>query len=303
VPPGEETKSFAWVEKVTDQLLAAGIDRKTTLIALGGGVVGDLTGFAAAIALRGIDFVQIPTTLLSQVDSSVGGKTGIDTRHGKNLIGAFHQPRLVIADTRALDTLPRRELLCGYAEVLKYGVIDDPALFDWLTEAGAGLIDGDAVARRRAILESCRHKTAIVSADEREGGVRALLNMGHTFAHGIEAAYGFGDGLKHGEAVAIGMVMALNLSVRLGYCPADDEKRLAAHLREIGLPTGLTGIAGPNWTAEALIGHMQKDKKAESGKLTFILARGVGQSFIASDVAENSVTETLGYFLRSATGA
>ncbi len=303
VPPGEETKSLAWVEKVTDDLLQHGLDRKMTLIALGGGVVGDLTGFCAAIALRGVDFVQIPTTLLAQVDSSVGGKTGIDTRFGKNLIGAFHQPRAVIADTAALDTLPRRELLCGYAEVVKYGVINDRPFFDWLVADGHKLIDGDESARRRAVVESCKNKAAVVSADERESGLRALLNLGHTFGHAVEAQYGFGDGLKHGEAVAIGMAMALDMSVAKGICDAADRDALIAHLAAVGLPTGLSGIAGTNWTSDALLDHMGRDKKTEGGKLTFILANGIGQSFVARDVDAAQVKSVLDGYLAAAKAA
>ena len=212
VPPGEHTKSFQFLSQLLDDLLENGIDRKTTLIALGGGVVGDLTGFAAAVVMRGVDFVQIPTSLLAQVDSSVGGKTGIDTRYGKNLVGAFHQPRAVIVDTSVLDSLPERELRAGYAEVVKYGVINNREFFDWLKDNGAALLNGDAAARRQAVYQSCKSKAEIVAADEREAGMRALLNLGHTFGHALEAQLGYDDLLKHGEAVSVGMVMALTLS-------------------------------------------------------------------------------------------
>ena len=284
LPPGEHTKSLEHLGSLLDDLLENNIDRKTTLIALGGGVVGDLTGFAAAVAMRGVDFVQVPTSLLAQVDSSVGGKTGIDTRHGKNLIGAFHQPRAVLADTKVLDTLPRRELLCGYAEVVKYGVINDREFFDWLGANGKALIDGDSDLRREAILRSCATKAEIVSADEKEAGLRALLNLGHTFGHALEAQVGFDDDLKHGEAVAIGMVMALELSVRLALTSESERDMLVDHLKAIGLPTDIKSLAGDNWTADALLNHMGRDKKTQDGKLTFILARSIGNSMTADDV-------------------
>ena len=300
LPPGEHTKSLKYLDELTDGLLRDGIDRKTTLIALGGGVIGDLTGFAAAVLLRGIDFVQVPTTLLAQVDSSVGGKTGIDTRYGKNLIGAFHQPKVVIADTQTLDTLPRRELLCGYAEVVKYGVINDPAFFDWLRANAAALLDGDGAVRREAVLRSCTSKAEIVAADERESGVRALLNLGHTFAHALEAQVGFEDKLKHGEAVAIGMVMALDLSARLKMGGITARDRLVAHLQDVGLPTNIKALLGDNWTADALLDHMGRDKKTEGGKLTFILAGDIGQSEVVRDVDPAAVTQTLNAFIAAA---
>lgn len=300
LPPGEHTKSYRQLEALLDQLLDQGIDRKTTLIALGGGVIGDLTGFAAAIVLRGIDFVQIPTTLLSQVDSSVGGKTGIDTRQGKNLVGAFHQPLCVIADTATLDTLPPRERRCGYAEVIKYGVINDREFFDWLIENGQSVLDGDPHARREAVIRSCKNKAAVVTADEKEAGVRALLNLGHTFGHAIEAQVGFDDMLKHGEAVAIGMVMALDMSARLAVAPESAHDELKEHLDNIGLPTTLTGLAGDNWTSAALIDHMGRDKKTEGDKLTFILAREIGNAFVAKDVDREAVAKTLDTFIAEA---
>lgn len=303
LPPGEHTKSMTELGALLGNLLSGGIDRKTTLIALGGGVIGDLTGFAAAIALRGVDFVQVPTTLLSQVDSSVGGKTGIDTPQGKNLIGAFHQPRAVLADTGALNTLPKRELLCGYAEVVKYGVINDRPFFDWLTEHGPAMIDGDPERRRETILRSCTNKARIVAADEREAGLRALLNLGHTFGHAIEAEVGFGDELKHGEAVGIGMVMAMDLSVRLDLCPKKDSDLVRAHLQAVGLPVTLKGLARQGWSAERLLDHMGRDKKTEGGKLTFILTRGIGQSFVARDVDPTAVANLLSDYIEDARAA
>lgn len=300
LPPGEHTKSYRQLEALLDELLDQGIDRKTTLIALGGGVIGDLTGYAAAIVLRGIDFVQIPTTLLSQVDSSVGGKTGIDTRQGKNLVGAFHQPLCVIADTATLDTLPPRERRCGYAEVIKYGVINDREFFDWLIANGQRVLDGDPDARREAVIRSCKNKAAVVTADEKESGVRALLNLGHTFGHAIEAQVGFDDVLKHGEAVAIGMVMALDMSARLAVAPESARIELKEHLDDVGLPTTLSGLAGDNWTSAALLDHMGRDKKTEGNKLTFILARAIGNSFVAKDVDPEAVAATLDAFISEA---
>jgi len=303
LPPGEQTKSMTDLGKLLDNLLAAGIDRKTALIALDGGIIGDLTGFAAAVALRGIDFVQVPTTLLAQVDSSVGGKTGIDTAHGKNLIGAFHQPRAVLADTATLDTLPKRELLCGYAEVVKYGVINDRDFFDWLSAHGQALLDGDSARRREAVMRSCANKAQVVAADEREAGLRALLNLGHTFGHALEAEIGFDDKLKHGEAVAIGIMMALDLSVRLALCPEGDRDMVCDHFAAVGLPTTIAGLTGDNWTAEKLLEHMGRDKKTEGGKLTFILARGIGRSFVAKDVDPAAVAAVLTDYIEDARGS
>jgi len=300
LPPGEHTKSYRQLEVLLDDLLDQGIDRKTTLIALGGGVIGDLTGFAAAIVLRGINFVQIPTTLLSQVDSSVGGKTGIDTRQGKNLVGAFHQPLCVIADTATLDTLPARERRCGYAEVIKYGVINDRKFFDWLIKNGQRVLDGDPNARREAVIRSCKSKAAIVAADEKEAGLRALLNLGHTFGHAIEAQVGFDDVLKHGEAVSIGMVMALDMSARLAVAPESARDELKDHLDELGLPTTLSGLVGDNWTSAALLEHMGRDKKTEGNQLTFILARNIGNSFVAKDIDTDAVAATLDAFIAEA---
>jgi 3-dehydroquinate synthase len=290
VPAGETSKEFGAFGKLMNELLDQRPDRKTTLVALGGGVVGDLTGFAAAVLLRGVDFIQVPTTLLAQVDSSVGGKTGINTRHGKNLVGAFYQPRLVLADTEVLDTLPRRELLAGYAEVAKYGLIDDPDFFAWCETNGGAVLSGDAAKRTYAIEQSCLAKARIVAADERETtDLRALLNLGHTFGHALEAETGFGGELLHGEAVGTGMAMAFDLSARLGLCPQADADRVRRHLGSVGLPMRLRAIGGDNrrkWEAARLIEHMRGDKKADGGKLTFILARGIGKAFVTREVDE-----------------
>jgi 3-dehydroquinate synthase len=288
--PGEHTKDFAHLQSLLDDLLDHGIERSSMIVAFGGGVVGDLTGFAAAIALRGVDFVQMPTTLLSQVDSSVGGKTGINTRHGKNLVGAFYQPRLVLADIGVLDTLPVRELRSGYAEVVKYGIIRDAGFFAWLEKHGPDLIAGDYAARTEAVAVSCKAKADVVSADEREQGERALLNLGHTFGHAMEAESGFSDRLLHGESVAIGMVLALQLSERLGLCPAGRAARLKAHLDAVGLPSS---PAGYGYTVPALLAHMQHDKKVHAGKLTFILAADIGKGVIARDIATDDVAALL----------
>lgn len=297
VPAGESSKEFGTFGQLMNALLDTKPDRKTTLVALGGGVVGDLTGFAAAVLLRGVDFIQVPTTLLAQVDSSVGGKTGINTRHGKNLVGAFYQPRLVVADTDVLDSLPRRELLAGYAEVVKYGLIDDPAFFEWCEQNGAAVLGGDAARRSYAIEQSCLAKARIVAADERETtDLRALLNLGHTFGHALEAETGFGGDLLHGEAVGTGMAMAFDFSARLKLCPAADAARVRAHLGAVGLPVRLRSIGGDNrrtWDAARLIGHMRGDKKAEAGKLTFVLARGIGQAFVSRDIDEAQLRDLL----------
>lgn len=286
LPPGEHTKDFAHLETLLDAMLATRLERSTGVVALGGGVIGDITGFASAIALRGVPFVQIPTTLLAQVDSSVGGKTAIDTRHGKNLVGAFYQPLLVLADIDLLGTLPDRQIKCGYAEVVKYGLIDDPDFFDWL-EGGNGLalLDGDSAARRHAVAVSCVNKARIVSGDERETGQRALLNLGHTFAHALEAESGFGDLLLHGEAVSIGMVMAFQLSVRLGLCPPADLLRMRRHLLQLGMPVLPPPLPGRAWDPARLIGHMASDKKVRDRKIAFVLAKGIGKAFLSRDVA------------------
>ncbi len=293
LPAGEASKSFEHLADLCSRLLLAGVERGTTLIALGGGVIGDLTGFAAAIMLRGLDFIQIPTTLLAQVDSSVGGKTGINTPEGKNLVGAFHQPRLVLADTTALSTLPRRQLLAGYAEVVKVGAIKDAAFFTWLESHGADLLDGDPELLARAVQAACAAKAEIVAADEREAGVRALLNLGHTFGHALEAECGYSGELLHGEAVAIGMVMACELSTQLGLCPAEDTARLRRHLAAVGLPTGLEALPGRTWSPARLLAHMQKDKKVEQGRITFILTRGLGAAFVERSVDPAEVSALL----------
>ena len=297
VPSGESTKSFDHLQNLTERLFEASVDRTTMLVALGGGVIGDLAGFVAAITMRGLDFVQIPTTLLAQVDSSVGGKTGINSAFGKNLIGAFHQPRLVLADLTTLDTLPRRQLQAGYAEVLKYGLINDVAFFDWLESNGPSLLAGDKPAQRHAVLKSCAAKAAIVAEDEKEHGARALLNLGHTFGHALEAEMGYGDALLHGEAVAIGMVMAFDFSVQLGLCPKADAERLRGHLQDVGLPVDLSGLTAPSWTSERLIEHMGLDKKVADGALVFILAGGIGEAFISRDVKTDDLTRFLNGFI------
>jgi len=293
VPAGEQSKSFAQFEKLCESVLELKVERSTTLIALGGGVIGDLVGYAAASILRGMPFIQVPTTLLSQVDSSVGGKTGINTRHGKNLVGAFCQPKLVLADTAALNTLDHRQLMAGYAEVVKYGLIDDPNFFEWLELNAQALIDGDMDKRRRAILASCAAKARVVAEDELENGKRALLNLGHTFGHALEAETGYGGGLLHGEAVAIGTVMAFDLSQRLGLCPGQDRGRITAHFNAVSLPMDLSALNTAGWTTDKLMDHMSRDKKVENGKLTFILARGIGGAFITRDVADKDVRALL----------
>jgi 3-dehydroquinate synthase len=283
VPAGEGSKSFGVFEHVCEALIEARIERGDLVVALGGGVVGDLAGFAAAVIRRGLDYVQVPTTLLAQVDSSVGGKTAIDSRHGKNLVGAFHQPILVVADTALLDTLPARELAAGYAEVAKYGLLGDAAFFARLESDWREVFAGGP-AREQAIATSCRAKAAIVSRDERETGDRALLNLGHTFGHAFEAAAGFSGALLHGEAIALGMVLAFEFSARRGLLPAAEAERVARHLAAVGLPTHLSAIAGLLPDANQLMNLIAQDKKVQRGRLTFILARGIGQAFVAPDV-------------------
>jgi 3-dehydroquinate synthase len=296
VDEGEATKSYANLEKVSEALIAAKIERNDLVIALGGGVIGDLAGFAAAIVRRGVDFVQVPTTLLAQVDSSVGGKTGINSPHGKNLLGAFHQPVLVVADTEVLDTLPPRQFRAGYAEVVKYGVLGDATFFAWL-DANRGEIFSGGAAREHAIAESCRAKAAIVARDERETGDRALLNLGHTFGHALEAATGFSDRLFHGEGVSIGMALAAEFSAELGMIGTDDAARVTRHLAESGLPTRLQDIAGFAQEgladADALMALMAQDKKVKRGRLTFILLKALGQAVIVNDVEPQSVRNFL----------
>jgi len=297
VPAGENSKKFETLERAVDAILAARIERGDLVIALGGGVVGDLAGFAAAVARRGTDFVQIPTTLLSQVDSSVGGKTGINTKFGKNLVGAFHQPVLVLADIGLLDTLPIREFRAGYAEVVKYGLIKDAPFFERLEREREEVFAGGP-ARAEAIAVSCRHKADIVGRDEREHGERALLNLGHTFGHALEAATGYSGRLLHGEGIAIGMVLAFRLSARLGLCDPSAEARVAAHFAAAGLPTRLTDVPGGLPEADELLNLMSQDKKVSRGALTFILARGIGQAFVQKDVDPEPVRALLQEALR-----
>jgi 3-dehydroquinate synthase len=293
LPPGEGTKDLAHFGRLVDDALACGIERGSMLVALGGGVVGDITGFAAATLLRGIDFVQIPTTLLAQVDSSVGGKTAINTAAGKNLLGAFYQPRLVLADTDTLATLPRREVRAGYGEIAKYGLIRDADFFDWLEAEAGAVCDLEPAALTRAVMVSCRMKADIVAADEREAGDRALLNFGHTFGHALEAETGFGDRLLHGEAVALGMVLAFDFAVRLGLASGQDAHRVRRHLAGAGLPTTLAepGLAGDS--ADRLLSHMGKDKKVRDGAITLILPRRIGDCFEMRNAPVDQLREFL----------
>ncbi len=294
LPPGETTKDFQHLEELLDRILDLRPERGATLLAFGGGVIGDLTGLAASMVLRGIDFIQAPTTLLAQVDSAIGGKTGINTRHGKNLVGTFHQPRLVLADLDTLATLPRRELLAGYAEVVKYGLIDDPAFFVWLEENGQRVIGGESRALGEAVVRSARAKARVIAADEREAGRRALLNLGHTFGHALEAATGFGQTLLHGEAVAIGLVLAFDLSARLGLCPAEDALRVRQHIATMGLPASPPRVSGgASLRIEDLVDLMGQDKKVRDGRITFVLARGIGRAFLAHEVDPQAVRATL----------
>ncbi len=284
VPAGEGSKSLAQFSQLIEQVLEQKPSRNTTLIALGGGMIGDLTGFTASVLLRGVNFIQIPTTLLAQVDSSVGGKTGINSAFGKNLIGSFHQPVLVLSDVATLTTLPKRELLTGYAEMLKYGLLGDAALFDWLDANAGAMLEGDAALLTQAILTCCAAKAAIVEADEKERNVRALLNLGHTFGHALEAETGFGDTLLHGEAVAIGMMMAFEFSASIGLCPASDVEKIKAHYKKTCLPSSPKDVRA-TWNVAALMEHFTRDKKALGNTLTFILAHGIGKAFVANDVA------------------
>ncbi|WOE74139.1 3-dehydroquinate synthase [Alterisphingorhabdus coralli] len=290
---GEETKSWVQLEAVTDWLIGHGVERSESIVALGGGVIGDLVGLASALVKRGCQFVQIPTSLLAQVDSSVGGKTAINSRAGKNLIGVFHQPKAVLIDPKMLATLPPREMRAGYAEIVKYGLINDRAFFEWCYENGAALLAGDHDLAEKAIYDSLRSKADIVAADERETrNVRALLNLGHTFGHALEAETGFSDRLLHGEAVALGMVLAHDFSVEQGFCPNANAERLRTHFVATGLPTTLAevGIAA---SGETLVAHMAHDKKMTGGKLPFILTHGIGEAFITRDIAMQSVADFL----------
>jgi 3-dehydroquinate synthase len=292
VPAGEATKSWHHLQAVVDQILGARLERSDILIALGGGVIGDLAGFAASIARRGMDFVQIPTSLLAQVDSSVGGKTGINSVHGKNLVGAFHQPRLVLADLKALETLPPRQFAAGYAELAKYGLIDDEDLFFWL-EANYPEIEAGGPARGEAIARACAAKARVVVADEKEAGNRALLNLGHTFGHALEKATGYSDRLLHGEGVAIGMVLAHRFSAKLDLAPSQDAGRVEAHLKNAGLPTTLADIPGDLPPTQMLMDAIAQDKKVSRGQLTFILTRGIGKAFIEKKIDPEAVATFL----------
>jgi 3-dehydroquinate synthase len=293
VAPGEQTKSFEGLADLTDRLLALELDRGDVILAFGGGVVGDLAGFAAAIYKRGIDFVQIPTTLLAQVDSSVGGKTAIDTARGKNLVGAFHQPRLVLADLDVLGTLPDREMRAGYAEVIKYGLLGDFRFFEWLEVNAGAVLSREPEALAQAVARSVEMKAEIVAEDETEQGRRALLNLGHTFGHALEAEAGYGGSLLHGEAVAAGQALAFRFSAAQGLCTAQDARRAASAIADAGLPASLADIPGQPFEAERLVHHMAQDKKAQDGKLTFILARSLGDAFVAKDVEADAVRKFL----------
>ena len=293
VPAGEGSKSFGCFETLATDMLRNGITRDSLVVALGGGVVGDLAGFAASVVLRGINCIQVPTTLLAQVDSAVGGKTAINTSLGKNLVGSFHQPKLVVADTSLLDTLPERELLAGYAEIVKYGLLGDAEFFEWLEHNGRALIGGDAPARDYAVTTCCQAKSGIVSRDEHESGQRLLLNLGHTFGHALEAEVDFDSRLLHGEAVALGSILAFDLSARLGFCAASSVKRVRNHLRAVGLPTVFPILEGHVWEPERLLDHMTRDKKIRNGKQTLILARDIGDAFAYDQTKESEILEML----------
>jgi 3-dehydroquinate synthase len=294
VAPGEASKSFTTLQSLLDRLIDLEIDRRDLIVAFGGGVIGDLAGFAAAILRRGCRFAQIPTSLLAQVDSAVGGKTGINVRQGKNLIGAFHQPEIVLSDIAVLKTLPPRELLAGYAEIVKYSALGDAAFFAWLETNGAALIAGDAAARIHAIKRSCEMKAAIVAADERETGARALLNLGHTFGHALETGLGYSGALLHGEAVAAGLGLAFDFSARLGVCAPGEAGRIKSHLKGAGLPAGIGDIpAAAALSAETLLALMRQDKKVAAGALTLILARAIGEAYILKDAPADAVLSYL----------
>lgn len=294
LPAGEQTKSFNQLEQLLNEIFEKKPERKSTLIALGGGVIGDLTGFAASILLRGVNFIQIPTTLLAQVDSSVGGKTGINNTYGKNLIGSFYQPKLVLADTTVLQALPKREFLSGYAEVVKYALINNYAFFEWLVDNEKKIINMEPHTLQEAIKISCQSKAEIVANDEKEAGCRALLNLGHTFGHALEKETGYSDILRHGESVAIGMVLAHQLSAKMGMCSKEEPKKVEKHLKTVGLPTSLHDV-DTDWNVENLLEAMYQDKKVSEGKLVFILTKGIGKAFINKGVDAKEVE----HFLRS----
>ncbi|AVO39165.1 3-dehydroquinate synthase [Pukyongiella litopenaei] len=298
LPAGEATKGWPQFSRAVEWLLEQKIERSDVVVALGGGVIGDLGGFAAAVLRRGVRFVQLPTTLLAQVDSSVGGKTGINTPQGKNLVGAFHQPSLVLADIDALATLAPRDFLAGYGEVVKYGLLGDAGFFGWLEEHGPALAAGDRAARVQAVTRSVRMKADIVVRDETEQGDRALLNLGHTFCHALEAATGYSDRLLHGEGVAIGCALAFELSARLGLCAQEDPSRVRAHLRGMGMKTDLSDIPGPLPDADGLLALMAQDKKVVDGRMRYVLARGIGAAFVTDDVPEGDVRAVLAEALR-----
>jgi 3-dehydroquinate synthase len=293
VPAGEQSKSYDGFKFVLDAMLDAGLDRKDVVLALGGGVIGDLTGFACAVYMRGVDFIQIPTTLLAQVDSSVGGKTAIDHERGKNLIGAFWQPRLVLCDLDVLTTLPAREVRCGYAEVIKYGLIGDSEFFEWLRAHDADVLALKPDALLHAVSRSVEMKAEIVADDAREGGKRALLNLGHTFGHALEAEVGFGDALKHGEAVAIGMAQAFRYCALSGDCEQEEAERAVAAIAHAGLPTRMAQVRNAPFPAQNLLKHMAGDKKAEGGTLTFVFVHGIGKAYIAKKVADEDILDFL----------
>ena len=293
VPAGEASKSFACFEKLVNQILAFNIDRRALIIAIGGGVVGDLAGYVAASLLRGIDFIQVPTSLLAQVDSSVGGKTGINSAHGKNLVGAFHQPSLVLADIDLLASLPERELRAGYAEIVKYGLLGDADFFEWLEANGTALLSGTPDILAEAVGRSCQAKADIVAEDEKEQGRRALLNLGHTFAHAFEAEAGYDGRLLHGEAVAVGLRCAFEFSEQLGFASGQDTGRIIAHLRTAGLLSSVHDMPAGWASPDRLISHMYKDKKVQSGSLTFILAHQIGEAFVARNIAEADIRHYL----------
>ncbi|PTW52141.1 3-dehydroquinate synthase [Rhodovulum kholense] len=293
LPAGEATKCWAQFGRAVEWLIEQKVERRDIVVALGGGVIGDLAGFAAAVLRRGVRFVQVPTTLLAQVDSSVGGKTGINSPQGKNLIGAFHQPSLVLADTGVLGTLAPRDFLAGYGEVVKYGLLGDAAFFEWLEAQGPALAAGDVAARIAAVKRSCEAKARIVERDETEQGDRALLNLGHTFGHALEAATGYSDRLLHGEGVAIGCALAFELSARMGLCAQEDPSRVRAHLDAMGMKKDLADIPGDLPDADGLIALMAQDKKVQDGRLRFILARGIGEAFVTADVDPALVSSIL----------
>ena len=293
VPPGESSKSWAQYTRLCEELLSARIERSDTVLAFGGGVVGDLAGFVAASVLRGVNFVQVPTSLLAQVDSSVGGKTGINTPQGKNLIGAFYQPKAVFIDLSVLETLPKRELLAGYAEVVKYGLIRDYAFFEWLEQKATTMLEGDLDLLQQAIIRSCEVKAEVVSADEREGGVRGLLNLGHTFGHAFEAEMGYDGRLLHGEAVAIGTKLAAETSVRQGWLERQEASRIEQHFKALGLSCDFKSFDGAHVTVEALLDHMTRDKKVKDGQSTFVMLSEIGKAFLTKEVDKQTVSDLL----------